>query len=207
MSDLFEVIENRRSIREYCSDPIPKKDIEEMIRAATWAPSANNRQMWKFIVVTNKEIKDRMAEAVAAKIDEMAEEFGIKENVEQRKEYGTFFNRAPAVVVVLHEPYRSRWQEAAKAKGWTEEKIKRLHPEPGLQSIGAAIQNLLLAAEAMGYGACWMTLPVVATYEIEELLNVKPPWELAAVVPIGKPAKIPEPKPRKPMEETLEFVE
>jgi len=207
LSDLFEVIENRRSIRDYSSEPIPKKDIEEMIKAAAWAPSANNRQMWKFIVVTNGEIKDRMAEAVAAKIDEMAEELGIKENVEHRKKYGTFFNMAPAVVAVLHEPYRSRWREAAKAEGWPEEKIKRLHPEPGLQSIGAAVQNLLLAAEAMGYGACWMTLPAIAAYEIERILNVEPPWELAAVVPVGKPAKIPEPKPRKPLEETLVFVE
>ncbi|NLO89848.1 MAG: nitroreductase family protein [Clostridia bacterium] len=207
MSDLFEVIESRRSIREYSSESIPKKHIEEMIRAATWAPSANNRQMWKFIVVTNEEVKNRMVEAVSEKIDKMAEEFGLHENVDQRKAFGTFFKNAPVVIVVLHEPYKNRWEEAARGKGWTEEKIRRMRPEPGLQSIGAAIQNLLLAAEALGYGSCWMTLPAIAAYEIEEILNVKPPWELAAVIPVGKPAKIPEPKPRKPIEETLEFVE
>ena len=205
MPDLKEIIERRRSVRDFLDEPVPEEDIDEMIRLATWAASATNRQMWKFIVIYNQEIKDRMAEAVIDKIEHLADEYNVTEGVEGRRYFSAFFNRAPAVIVVLHEPYHiARWLKAEL--DWSDEKKTRLSAQPGLQSIGGAVQILLLAAEAMGYGACWMTAPVIAAPELEEILGVEPPWELAAVIPVGKPAKVPGPKSRKPWEETVKYI-
>lgn len=63
-----------------------------------------------------------------------------------------------------------------------------MRPYPGLQSVSAAIQNLLLVAHSLGYGTCWMTGPLVAYRELEEILGVDAPWELVALVPLGVPA-------------------
>ncbi|MGI9036674.1 MAG: nitroreductase family protein, partial [Pyrinomonadaceae bacterium] len=60
---------------------------------------------------------------------------------------------------------------------------------PAMQSVSAAIQNLQLAAHAIGLATCWMTAPLFAKQQLNELLGVEEPWQLAAVVPIGYPLK------------------
>ncbi|HQH22475.1 MAG TPA: nitroreductase family protein, partial [Thermoleophilia bacterium] len=60
-------------------------------------------------------------------------------------------------------------------------------------------------AHAMGYGACWMTAPVLAAPAIERLLGIDPPWRLVAVVPIGRPLVPPRPSQRLPVSDVLEF--
>jgi hypothetical protein len=68
----------------------------------------------------------------------------------------------------------------------------------GLQSVAAAIAQLLLAATALGYGGCWCTLPLeFAQKELEALLEVKPPWFLVAMLSIGVPTKVPRQPRRK----------
>lgn len=76
---------------------------------------------------------------------------------------------------------------------------------PDLQALGAALQNLALAAHARGYGACWMTAPLVARERLEQLLGLDRPWTLAALVPVGRPAEPPQPRPRPALEDVLEF--
>lgn len=76
---------------------------------------------------------------------------------------------------------------------------------PDLQSVGAALQNLCLAAHARGYGACWMTAPLVARDLLEELLGVQPPWHLTALLPLGIPAEHPQPRPRRDLDQVLSF--
>lgn len=76
---------------------------------------------------------------------------------------------------------------------------------PDLQSVGAAIQNLALAAYARGYGVCWMTAPMLARDELEKILEVQQPWQLAALIPMGVPAETPKPRPRRAAAEVLTF--
>ena len=75
-------------------------------------------------------------------------------------------------------------------------------------SVAAAIEKLLLAAHPLGYGACWLRVPFMAKDELESLLEVRPPWELIALVPVGVPA--PEASPprreRKRLEEITTFL-
>ncbi len=207
--DLFDAIRGRRSIRKFKQDQVPEEDIRRMIEAATLAPSAGNKQMWKFIAVSNKQILKEMAEAVIKKLDDFAslpEGKPYRDSIEAAKKWSAFFCEAPVTIVVLGERYRSTIDEIMEKRGASLAEIDELRQRPDIQSIGAAIQNLCLSAYAMGYGTCWMSAPCIAGFEIKEILGVKPPWEVIALVPVGIPDESPAARPRKPLEEVLEFI-
>ncbi|MBO8126787.1 MAG: nitroreductase family protein [Firmicutes bacterium] len=206
---LKEAIEGRRSIRRYKPDPIPEDDIREMVRLATLAPSGSNKQMWKFVAVTNKEVLQKMAQAVSDAVDIMAswpEAEGRERRILGIKNYSLFFTEAPVTFAVFMEPYQSAADTIMKDHGLNREEINHLRGAPDFQSIGAAIQNLLLVAHAMGYGGCWMCGPVAAADEINKILEVKPPYSLVALVPVGVPDEDPPARPRKPLDEVFTLV-
>jgi nitroreductase len=111
------------------------------------------------------------------------------------------------LLVVLQEPYRGKIETALQQAGYTPAELMEKHGYGGPQSIGAAIQNILLAAEAKGYGTCWMCAPLTAQYELCELLQIQKPWSIAALIPIGIPAEAPLLRPRKPIEEVFSVIE
>ncbi|MCL6518733.1 MAG: nitroreductase family protein [Armatimonadetes bacterium] len=207
--DLFDAIRGRRSIRKFKPDSVLEEDMRRMIEAATLAPSAGNKQMWKFVAVLNKQVLKRMADAVRKKLDEFAslpEGNSYKDQLEAAKKWSAFFEEAPVTIVVLGERYRSTIDEIMEKRGASLLEIDELRQRPDIQSIGAAIQNLCLAAYAMGYGTCWMSAPCVAGSEIKEILGIRPPWEVIALVPVGIADELPAMRPRKPLEEVLEFI-
>ena len=69
----------------------------------------------------------------------------------------------------------------------------------------ARVQLLITAAYVLGYGACWMSAPVVAAEQLERILEVEPPARLVALVPVGRPAQHPAPRSRLPVREVLRF--
>jgi nitroreductase len=87
------------------------------------------------------------------------------------------------------------------------EALERLERDAGLLSVAMAVENLLLAAPALGLGATVMTGPLLAQRALREILAVKPGWELVAVVPVGFPDEAPEPKPRKGVEQVIRWIE
>jgi nitroreductase len=91
--------------------------------------------------------------------------------------------------------------------GYSAEGIKRLRPLPGLQSVSAAIQNMLLMVHALGYGSCWMTGPLVAQEAFEKLLGFGKEKSIVALLPIGVPAESPPARSRKPLEEMMRVIE
>jgi nitroreductase len=207
--DVIEAIQTRRSIRKFKPDPVPEEHIRTIIDLASYAPSAGNRQMWKFLAVTNRMALEEMREAILHKLNillERPESEDYRARLEAAKGYSTFFADAPVTIVVLGEPYRSAVDEVLERMGWDKSAIDGLRQRPDLQSIGAAIQNLCLVAHAMGYGTCWMTAPCIAGPEIKSILDIQPPWEVVALVPLGVPDEEPPTKSRKPLEEILEFI-
>ena len=207
--DVFEAITNRRSIRKFKPDSIPEEDIRRIIELATMAPSAGNAQMWKFLAVTNRKVLEKVRDAILGKLDlvtEWPEAEPYISRLRAAKGYSTFFVEAPVTIVVLGEPYRSAIEEVLEKRGWERSAIDALRQKPDIQSIGAAIENICLTAHAMGYGTCWMTAPCVAGPEIKDLLGIMPPWEVVALLPLGIPDEEPLAKPRKPLDEVLEFI-
>jgi len=85
----------------------------------------------------------------------------------------------------------------------------RYRPGPDFQSLGAAIENLLLAATDKGYGACWCTAPIVAYEEMEKIIDFDPEYSLVALLPFGKPDTtiIHKQAQKKTLEEILTIIE
>ncbi|MGE5507154.1 MAG: nitroreductase family protein [Chitinophagales bacterium] len=204
--DLQAAVRARHSVRRFLPDPVPEADIREIVELATWAPNASNRQMWRFVAVADPALKKAMRQAVEEAIDRLVAAVPEVPGVAAMKGWSLFFAEAPVVIAVFGEGYASRTDEALKAGGWTSEAIDRVRARPDLQSIGAAIQTLLLAAAAKGYGTCWMCAPNLAAPEIERLLGVEERFRLVAIVPLGCPAEAPRGPGRHPVEEVYRYL-
>jgi len=208
--DLFEAIRERKSIRRFKQTPVPDEDIRKILDAGRWAPSANNTQPWSFIVIKDREIPGRMAAAVRDMIDRMVP-YAENEKQAQRlaaykNNYYTFFENAPVVIAVCMEAYDAGTDKLLAKMGYSVEDIKRLRPLPGLQSVAAAIQNMLLAIHALGYGSCWMTGPLVAQEAFGKILDFGKEKFIAALLPIGLPDEDPPGRSRKPLEEMIKII-
>lgn len=208
--EVIQALEQRRSIRKFKSDPIPEGDVRALIRLATLAPSSRNQQMWRFIAVTNATVRTRMADTVRQAYQEL---MSWPETTEAQRadlcdtlELATHFCDAPVAIAVLLGPYESKTEKILIAHGMEPEEATSLRGYPTYQSIGMAVENLLLSAHAMGYGACPMTGPLLARHGLERLLRVEPPWRLAMIVALGLPDEFPQMPARKPLEEVLTFL-
>ncbi len=208
--DLFDAIQGRKSIRRFKQAPVSDEDIRKILDAGRWAPSANNTQPWSFIVIKDKTVLRKMAEAVREMIDRMIP-FVENEKQAQRlaaykSNYYTFFENAPVVIAVCMESYDAGTDKLLARMGYSPEDVKRLRPLPGLQSVAAAIQNMLLAIHALGYGSCWMTGPLVAQESFEKILGFGKEKFIAALLPVGVPDENPPARSRKPLEDMTKIL-
>lgn len=208
--ELKDVIEKRASIRMFTDEKIPIEDVKEMVRRAGLAPSINNSQPWKFITIVNDELIEKMGKIVQQKVLEYFPHENIKEKmVAQAKvlRFSSFFMDAPVIIAVEMSPYKTVIEELLKGRELSLENVNRLRNYPNIQSIGAAVENLILSAYDLGYGACWLSGLLIAREELEELLNVKSSNTLAACVAIGKPREIITQRDKKSFDEIFKLIE
>ncbi len=199
---LLEAIEQRHSVRKFLADPVPINDLKEMVRRAGLAPSVNNSQPWQFIAVTNKQKIAEMAAIVHRTVQTLFSD-SDKENVAKTVEhFSTIFENAPAVLLVAEEPYKAVADDMID-----HEKMNDMRRHPDIQSLGAAVENVLLSAVDLGYGACWLSGLMVAKDELEKLLDIQPPLHLTTAIAVGKPAGEPRQRHKKPVEEIFRLVE
>lgn len=203
---LLKLIKSRRSVRSFSDGSVPDGDIEKMLEAARWAPSGSNLQNWQFIVIRSKEIKAKMVHAVISKVETVVEKIpsaSAREKFLSYSDYYQFFSKAPVVVAVVKTPYDSLASRIIERYKITD---VRHVSYAAMQGVAAAIQNLLLMVHALGYGACWMTGPLIAKKEIEQLLDINDGDELSAIIPIGKPVQMPQSRSRKESSENVSFL-
>ncbi|WP_371363746.1 Putative NAD(P)H nitroreductase YdjA [Sporomusa rhizae] len=181
--EFFEVINKRRSIRKFKPDPIPKEDILKILDAANWAPSALNLQPWEFLVVTGNK-KNMLGSNYGKIVDHYTKDWDAAPDKAfmPRQEFIQFANiygGAPAVIIVLVEAHKDpKYQKAF------------------IESASAAMENMLLAATALGLGGCWMTGPLDDEQYLREVLSVPDDREIVAISPLGYPMLIPDARPR-----------
>lgn len=206
--ELKDTIEKRASVRQFTDEKVDVEHLREMVRLAGLAPSINNSQPWRFIAITNRVLLNSLREIVHEKINAMlpdTDDEAAKKAKLQVEWFSTFFADAPAVIAVAKCPYDAIVDCALPKNNLTHEDINALRGHPDIESIGASIQNLNLAAVDLGYGTCWLSGPLVAREELESELNIQSPWQLAAFVAIGKPAANVSQRPKKPVEEIFEL--
>jgi nitroreductase len=204
--ELKAAIEARTSIRVYSNEPVNMNDIKEMVRLAGLAPSVNNFQPWRYIAITNRDLLNRMADVVADKIESMPATKSVASgNVKKQVTwFSTFFKDAPVLLVLITRPYETVLESAVTL---SHEEINVMRNFPDIQSAGASIQNILLAAVDMGYGACWMSGAMFARQEIESMLNIKAPEKALAFVVIGRPRSEHKPKVKPDLAESMEIID
>lgn len=187
--DIIKAIEERRSIRQFQNKIVPKETIERLLELATKSPSGKNRQPWRFVVLQNSK-KDELV-----CIMKNASNLHKKQN----KSIGSLdlstnsINEASAVVLVFN------------AFSNIEEDYNHNRLLTDTQSIGAAVQNMILGAQNFGLGTLWICDIFYCSSEICSWLNRKD--ELVAAVAIGYPNQFPYPRPRKLLQEVAEWID
>ncbi|MGL5347803.1 MAG: nitroreductase family protein [Peptostreptococcaceae bacterium] len=211
--NVLDTIYNRKSVRKFKNQPVPKEDILKMLEAATQAPSPKHQQNWNFVVLTNRDIINKMADIVTKSHEELGE---LAKTEKDKKihmsviKYYTCFKNAPVVVMVYGSEYKMIEYKILKENNASKEVLDMLiSPQSAAQGIGAAVQNFLLAATSMGYGTCYMTGPTHAKAEIEGLIGFeKPGFELMSMISLGVAEDNTAPKPpRKPLEDVVTFID
>jgi nitroreductase len=212
--ELSEVIKTRRSVRKFQDKPVPEDLLLKALELATWAPNGGNHQAWRFYVITNRDLINRMGDAVKAKTELMsswpeAGQFG--EVVERWRRTSDFFRGAPACIAVLMGNYSSIADQILRVRGDSDPVAREIHSfrqlgSSSLQSVAAAITYLCLIFHYFGLGTTWMAGPIQAKKEIEKMLGVPPEWHFVGLIPVGYPAETPPVRPRKPITEVVQFL-
>lgn len=185
--DVLEAIARRRSIRRFNDQAVPRELIEQILHAATLAPSGCNRQPWRFVVVQGAE-KDRLVDLFAAKAKDLDADGSAEAFTAQ------VMNQAPVTVLV----YNPLARPGADHSG-----TRRLSDLSNTQSIGAALQNMSLAAEACGLGTLWICDILIAATEIGASLGRDD--ELVAAVSVGYANEAPSARPRLAWQKVTEW--
>jgi len=181
MNPVIENMKKRRSIRSYESKPVPKELLRVLIEVANDAPSAMNTQPWRFVVVENQEFQRKMVEIVKPKALEIFN--GLKESNPERHEIvmrrfaelpDPIYYSAPAIIFVIGSNARAA------------------------DSCNLACENIILAAESLGLGSCYVRMGslIADDPEMRQALDLNNDELLFGPILIGYAREIPAPPPK-----------
>lgn len=185
--DFFAVVRTQRAHRAFTADPLPDDLVERVLEAATYAPSAENTQPWVFVVVRDDAARGRIGELNRQAWEGGGRDFSrprLSPEVFAKVEAGATGGIADAPVLVVVCGDASRCVEAVLES-----------------SVWPAVQNLLLAAHALGLGSALTTITTVFGDELRSLLALPEHVRPLGVVPLGRPAKQLGPPRRAPVAE------
>jgi len=202
----MKVIQDRRSIREWTDEPVSEQDLAMILEAGRLAPSGENAQPWRFIIVRDADTRKKLgalagggsgrrftAEFVT---HQMQERFATLQDEEKKKaafekltsgQVSAFLANAPLNIVVCGK--KDVWDMP--------------------YDTSAAIENMLLMVTALGLGACWVIAPCIDIRDeerIQALLGIPPGFKAVSVISVGRPTRPHRPRPRLAME-LLVFAE
>ncbi|HEX5503309.1 MAG TPA: TIGR03668 family PPOX class F420-dependent oxidoreductase [Thermomicrobiales bacterium] len=192
-----DLVRARRSVRHFRPDPVPRAVVERLIAAAGWAPSPHGRQPWRFAVVTRPETKVALADAMGADWErnlaldgQDAATIAARLAGSRRRVLG-----APALIVpCLYTADLDRYPDPARQAA--EETM-------AVQSLGAAVQNLLLAAHDLGLDAGWNCAPLFCPELVRATLGLAPGLVPHALIAVGYAAQDPRRRGRLPLDELI----
>jgi F420 biosynthesis protein FbiB-like protein len=189
----------RRSIRKFLDSSIARDVLDSLFQAAIAAPSAHNRQPWRFLVIQKQTTKSRLAVAMGEKL--RADRLRDGDAVEAiERDVSRSFARltgAPVLVVVCMSMIdMDRYPDASR---------NRSERTMAVQGTSMAAQNILLAAHAAGLGACWMCAPLFCPDTVIAALGLPADWEPQGIVTLGYAAENGKPFRRRPVNESVRY--
>ncbi|MFO8163856.1 MAG: nitroreductase family protein [Thermodesulfobacteriota bacterium] len=187
--DVFEAIRARRSCRDFLPEPISEEIIEQILEAAIWAPSPLNTQPWEFLVITNEGVKGEIFSEAKRCLTWALEKSGWKWLEKYRVD---FLQSAPVLIAVIGDPKKTGVDMFLEGGG-----VGYQH------GCAAAIQNMNLAAHALGIGSLWFTF--FDKKAMREILSIDQEKTPLALVCLGKPSEEPLQTRRKDVEEKTTY--
>lgn len=193
--DMLEVLHGRRSIRRYQSAPVSRADIETILRAGSAAPSSKNRQPWRFIVAEGNAKEEALA-AMGRGLTRERKTPLLPNSVRYLAGAEATLNimRQAPVLIFVADPIGMDLHTVLTAE-------ERIYERCNAQSIGAAVENMTLAATALGLGSLWICDTCFAQAELQDWLGEA--GELVAALAVGYADEAPPARPRRPLEETV----
>ncbi|MCF6096329.1 nitroreductase family protein [Thermovorax subterraneus] len=199
----FQVVADRRSIRNFTKDKISEEDLKLILESARLAPSGENAQPWRFIVVKDEERKKFLAR--------------ISKNGSGRRFTGEFLSKQ------MQERFKGLQDEEKKLaafKKLTSGDVSAFVSEGDVIIIvigrkdvwdlpydtSAAIENMLLTVTSLDLGACWVIAPCIDVRDEEKLreyFEIPDEYKIVSIISIGKPSRIPNPRPRIPLKDLV----
>lgn len=200
LDDFIHLARGRRAIRRYTGEPVPSDLLNQLLELATWAPSAHNRQPWRFAVLEAAANKEKLARAMGQRLRADRTADGDPAEAIERDVARSFarITGAPVLIVIC--------LSLTDMDSYPDGRRSQAERTMAVQSVAMAAQTLWLAAHAAGLGACWLCAPLFVPELVVETLKLPPDWEPQGLLTLGWPAEEKE-KMRAPWSSRVQFLD
>ncbi len=199
--DFALLARGRHVVRRFKTIPVPRELVEAAIEAARWAPSPHGAQPWRFIVLTRPEVKEKLAQAMGAEWRRNLALDGDDPDVVEtraRQSHNRIVSTPVLIIPCLYLSDLHTYSDPARQEA---ERVM------AIQSLGAAIQNLLLSAYSLGLDTGWMCAPLFCPEVVVEALALQPDLIPHALIQLGWGAQDPPRRPRRPITDLIMMYE
>jgi len=193
---VMDVIYKRRSVRRFTDEPVSEEDLKMIIEAARWAPSGENSQGWRFVIIKDKDIIEKLGEISGyGSARRFTGEFvskrlqsrfsGLQDEDKKKRAFEKLMSGnvsrfvSTALVVIAVVGKKDVWDVQL--------------------DNAAAIENMLIMISALGLGATWVIAPctdIRDEIEVNKLLGITKDYKVISIIPIGHMDRLPNPRPR-----------
>ena len=187
--DAIEAIRTRRSLRQLSDAPVSREIVDELLALACLAPAPHHTRPWRYVIISQAR-REMLAERMGAAWRADLERDGHPEALIAKllRKSHRQITSAPALILacLTHEGLRD----------WPDERRTRNEFAMAQQSVGAGMQNIMVAAHALGITSYWISAPLYAPEAVSDVLDLPADWIAQAFLVVGHPAGGAQPKPR-----------
>jgi len=200
-ADFRDLVATRHSVRRFSDQPVPTALVRELLEQAMWAPSAHNRQPWRFVILGKGDVRSGMVRAMADRFSRDLLADGIRgEEARSRTERGRERLLSAPVLIIL-------CMSMEDMDRYADDRRNKAERTMSTQSVALAAGHILLGAHAAGLGGCWLCGPLFAEEDVRRSLGLPEAWEPQGALVLGYPAEEPKKTARRAVDEVCLFLE
>jgi coenzyme F420-0:L-glutamate ligase / coenzyme F420-1:gamma-L-glutamate ligase len=194
-------LRSRRSIRRFSEQAVEIELLRRIIETSTYAPSAHDRQPWRYAVIVTQRMKKELADGMAAEFERDLAGDGLpKPEIRRRVQRSrSRIEQAPVVIIICLDD--------SDLDQYGDDRRQEAESIMGIQSVSMAGLQLLQAASAEGLGGVWTCGPLFAPDSVRSVLHLPGAWKPQGMILLGYPGEIPQVKEIKPIEEVVKFID